>query len=145
MLPAAVNLNATAELDDATCVRIRLHRPDGAALLVVGDVDDGSCIPTVVGCMWPDSHNYNPAATRGDQRLCYDGLTSPSPPPLIAAAVAAAAAAVAAVAAIAAAAVAAELAGAAAAAAVAARSTGAAVAAHAVRALVGVPGRPPVG
>ena len=84
MLPAAVNLNATAELDDATCVPGITGCTDPTALHYssAATIDDGSCIPTVVGCMWPDSHNYNPAATRGDQRLCYDGLTSPSPAPL---------------------------------------------------------------
>ena len=77
MLPAAVNLNATAELDDATCVPGITGCTDPTALHYssAATIDDGSCIPTVVGCMWPDSHNYNPAAPRGDQRLCSDGLT----------------------------------------------------------------------
>ena len=37
-------------------------------------VDDGSCIPTVVGCMDVTAANYNPLANTSDPSLCIYGI-----------------------------------------------------------------------
>ena len=62
--PLAFNYNASANVDDGSCIEIISGCTDSTAINFnpSANTDDGSCVLPVVGCMDSTMYNYNPNA-----------------------------------------------------------------------------------
>ncbi|MEY4330705.1 MAG: hypothetical protein RL609_1453 [Bacteroidota bacterium] len=67
----AFNFNANANVDDGSCVPVVLGCIDATAFNfnAQANTDDGSCIPVILGCLDPTMFNYNPDANT-DSGIC---------------------------------------------------------------------------
>jgi len=73
--PAALNYDASAVIDDGSCIYCvyGCMDPNATNYNPLATCDDGSCLACVYGCMDPSSTNYNPMATCDDGSCQYGG------------------------------------------------------------------------
>ena len=64
----ALNYNASATLDDGSCIASVFGCMDSTAFNYNpnANVDDGSCVPFIYGCMDSTAYNYDPTANTDD-------------------------------------------------------------------------------
>ena len=78
--PTANNYDATATVDDGSCIYNVSGCTDPTAVNYdpAANVDDGSCIPVVLGCTDPLAVNYNATVNTDDGSCLYSGCTDPA-------------------------------------------------------------------
>ena len=74
----ALNYNASATLDDGSCIASVFGCMDSTAFNYNpnANVDDGSCVPFIYGCMDSTAYNYDPTANTDDGSCGYCDLTA---------------------------------------------------------------------
>lgn len=73
--PSAVNYDATAILDNGSCIYAGCTDSLAMNYNPMATIEDGSCMPWVFGCTNPSASNYDPTATADNGTCVIEGCT----------------------------------------------------------------------